>query len=162
MKSTGEVLGIDNCYEKALIKAFMASGYDFPQKGDVVVSIKEKNREECIPALQKLQELGFVLKMDKNDKDYFSEKGISADYIDKNNIQNIISEIKSGNIKLIFNVPEKEGTQNSPDFQLRALTGLYKIPCFTCLDTIREYLKAMEYKRKFPVLDYKTIEEYMK
>ncbi len=32
MKSTGEVLGIDNVYEKALVKAFEGAGYSFPEQ----------------------------------------------------------------------------------------------------------------------------------
>lgn len=160
MKSTGEVLGIDNSYERALIKAFCEAGFDFPQKGSVIVSVRKNNLEESIPVIKKLQELDFNLLMTKNNKQFYNEHNIQSEIIDTNDIDKIIADIKSDKIKLVLNIPEKDG-KNSPNFKLRALTGLYKIPCFTCTDTIREYLTAMEYLRKNQNLNYKMISEYM-
>ena len=162
MKSTGEVLGIDNCYEKALIKAFMAAGTTFPKNGEVLVSIREKDLKESLDVVKKLQELGFTITVSDDNKKYYEENGINVKLIDKTDLKAVASKIKSGEIKLLYNLPEKDGNPSAPDFKLRELTAIYKLPCFTCTDTIKEYLKALEYKRKNPALDYKTIEEYMK
>lgn len=162
MKSTGEVLGIDNCYEKALIKAFIASGTPFVEKGKVFVSIREKDLEESVSVIRKLQSLGFSIMTGKCNLKYYTEKGMNVEFADKSDIEKIEQKIKSGEIKMIYNLPEKDGNLNAPDFKLRKLSVIYKIPCFTCTDTIREYLRAWEYKLINPDLDYKTIEEYMK
>ncbi len=162
MKSTGEVLGIDNCYEKALIKAFMGAGTDFVDTGKVLVSIREKNLEESLSVLKTMQNSGFKIVCDNDNLEYFCSNGIKAEHFDKTDLKNIVSEIKSGELKLIYNLPEKDGKLTAPDFKLRELSSRFKIPCFTCTDTIKEYLRAWEYKRQNPVLDYKTIEEYMK
>lgn len=162
MKSTGEVLGIDNCYEKALMKAFLASGTPFVEKGKVLVSIRKKDLEENIPIIRKLKTLGFTVITGECNKKFFEKSGINVDLIDKSNYEEIAHQIKSGEIKMIFNLPEKDGNTNAPDFKLRKLSVMYKIPCFTCSDTIREYLKAWEYRLSNPNTDYKTIEEYMK
>ncbi|MDO5305886.1 MAG: carbamoyl-phosphate synthase large subunit, partial [bacterium] len=162
MKSTGEVLGIDNCYEKALIKAFLASGTPFVEKGKVLVSIRKKDLEENIPIIQKLQSLGFTVIAGECNRQFFEKSGINVELINKSNSEEIARQIKSGEIKMVFNLPEKDGNTNAPDFKLRKLSVTYKIPCFTCSDTIREYLKAWEYRLSNPELDYKTIEEYMK
>ena len=161
MKSTGEVLGIDNCYEKALIKAFMAAGTKFVEKGKILVSIRDKDLEEAAAILKKIQSLGFEIICDNDNLEYFKSQGIQVEYTDKTDLKNIVSEIKNGSLKIIYNLPEKDGNPNTPDFKLRAASAIYKIPCFTCTDTIREYLKAWEYKQNNPILDYKTIEEYM-
>lgn len=161
MKSTGEVLGIDNCYEKALIKAFMAAGTDFVDKGEVLVSIREKEKKATLPIINKLAELGFTIITSENDKNFYEQNNIKVKIIDKSDLKNIVKKIKNNELKIIFNLPEKDGRPDAPDFKLRALSAGYKIPCFTCADTIREYLKAWEYKQQNPVLEYKTIEEYM-
>lgn len=161
MKSTGEVLGIDNCYEKALIKAFMAAGTNFVERGNILVSIREKDLKESVPILLKMQELGFRISAPKNNKNYFNKQGLNVDKIDKTNLDELAIKIKKGEIKIIFNLPEKDGNPNSPDFAIRKLSAIYRIPCFTCTDTMKEYLRAWEYKQQNPVLDYKTIEEYM-
>lgn len=161
MKSTGEVLGIDNCYEKALIKAFMAAGMPFVEKGKVIVSARSKDLAEIIPIVGKIQSLGFDIVAPESNKKFFEKAGINVELIDKANISEIARKIKSGEIKMILNLPEKDGNKNAPDFKLRALAARLKTPCFTSQDTISAYLTAWEYKRKNPVLDYKTIDEYM-
>ena len=161
MKSTGEVLGIDNCYEKALIKAFMAVGTDFPEKGGVLVSVRKKDLEESLSVVRQLTELGFDILVSEKNYKFYADNGINAKVADTNNLKDIASKVKSGEIKILYNLPEKDGSPSTPEFKLRELTAVYKIPCFTCTDTIKEYLTAMKYKRQNPVLDYKTIEEYM-
>ena len=161
MKSTGEVLGIDNCYEKALIKAFMAAGTTFPEKGNVLVSVRNKDLEESLSIVKQFTELGFDILVSEKNYKFYADNGITAEVADTNNLKDISSKIKSGEIKILYNLPEKDGNPSAPEFKLRELTAIYKIPCFTCTDTVREYLTAMKYKRQNPVLDYKTIEEYM-
>ena len=161
MKSTGEVLGIDNCYEKALIKAFMAAGIDFVEKGNVLVSIREKELENSLSTIKKLESLGFNIISSEDNKDFYTSKNIKVEPIDKTDIKGLIEQIKTGKLKMIFNLPQKDGNKNTPDFKLRELASRYKIPCFTCSDTIVEYLKAWEYKQQNPILDYKTIDEYI-
>lgn len=162
MKSTGEVLGIDNCYEKALIKAFMASGTPFVEKGKVLVSIRKKDLKESVAIVKRMQDLGFAVVAGECNKKYFEEEGLNVELVDKSDIETISQKIKTGEIKMIYNLPEKDGNVNAPDFKLRKLSVTYNIPCFTCTDTIREYLKAWEYKQNNEITDYKTIDEYMK
>ena len=161
MKSTGEVLGIDNCYEKALIKAFMAAGTVFPDNGGVLVSVRKKDTEESLSVVKQFAELGFDIFVSEKNYKFYTDNGINVKVADTNNLKDVASKIKSGEIKILYNLPEKDGSPSAPEFKLRELTAVYKIPCFTCTDTVREYLTAMKYKRQNPVLDYKTIEEYM-
>ena len=73
MKSTGEVLGIDNCYEKALIKAFMAAGMPFVEKGKVIVSARSKDLAEITPIVGKIQSLGFDIVAPESNKKCFEK-----------------------------------------------------------------------------------------
>lgn len=161
MKSTGEVLGIDNCYEKALIKAFMASGTAFVERGKILVSVRQKDLEDTIDIVKTLADLGFEICVPEYNKDFYQAKGVEVKIVDKSDVGKIAAEIKSGELKMIFNLPEKDGNPNAPDFKLRALSARFKIPCFTSQDTIRAYLSAWQYRQQNPILDYKTIEEYM-
>ena len=161
MKSTGEVLGIDNCYEKALIKAFISSGVKFADKGNVLILAARKNVEKTIPVAEKLRELGFEIITTEEFAEFYLSKGIKAQIIDIKDTKQIISKIKSGELKILFNLPEKIGNTKTQDFKIRALSPRFNIPCFTTAETFTEYLKAWEYKQQNPILDYKTIFEYM-
>lgn len=161
MKSTGEVLGIDNCYEKALIKAFTASGINFAEKGKVLILASQKNLEKTIQVAEKLQSLGFEILTAKETADFYSSKGIKAQTTDITDTKALISKIKNGELKIIFNLPEKIGNIKSQDFKIRALSPAFNIPCFTSAETFTEYLRAWEYKQSNPIIEYKTISEYM-
>ncbi|MBQ2644250.1 carbamoyl-phosphate synthase (glutamine-hydrolyzing) large subunit [bacterium] len=160
MKSTGEVLGIDNFYEKALTKAFISAGFNFPDKGNILISVNEKYKIETISIIQRLQKLGFDIEMYKDNSRYYENLNIKI--INNKDINNIISEIKSGKLKMIFNIPEVNEKTDSFDYKIRKLIGLYPIPCFTCIDTISAYINALEFVRTNNKLDYKTIDEYIK
>ena len=161
MKSTGEVLGIDSCYEKALIKAFISAGADFPKKLKVLMVTPEKYIEKTVPIAEKLSSLGIETVTSTENAKFYSSKGINVRKIDINNIPQIISEIKSGELNIIFNIPQKIGNTKTREFKIRALSSQFNIPCFTSAETFTEYLRAWEYKQNNPILDYKTISEYM-
>lgn len=161
MKSTGEVLGIDNCYEKALIKAFMAAGTRFVDKGKIIALIKKEDFSKNLPVLKKLEDLGFTFLTSIENEECFDKENIKVEVFDKADLKMIAAKMKSSEIKLVFNIPDKDSGLNSLDFEVRKLSTVYGLPCFTCVDTIKEYLKAWEYKQQNPVLDYKTINEYM-
>jgi carbamoyl-phosphate synthase large subunit len=163
MKSTGEVLGIDSCYEMALIKAFIASNIPFVDKGKVLISLRNMDIDESFSLVKILYELGFeIVTSSPKNKTYFDEHKLASSLVDCNSFDKIISEIKSGKIKFIFDLPDKEGCVESFDFKIRSLSSTYKIPCFTCSDTLKEYIRAWKYFQQNPYIDYKTIEEYMK
>lgn len=161
MKSTGEVLGIDSCYEKALIKAFLGSGINFADKGEVLVSLNKKDLLESINLIKKIQELGFSISATEGNAEFFTKNNIKINLIHKQDLDLIREKIKNKEIKFILNTPTKDGNPQKAGFKIRALSTQYNIPCFTCLDTFDIYLKALEYFKRTNTLDYKTINEYV-
>lgn len=161
MKSTGEVLGIDNTYEKALIKAFMASGTKFADKGKVLVMIKQKELPKSLKVVKDLKEKGFEVFVSAENYKFYTDEQIEVSKFDKNNLNETEEKIKNGEIKIIYNVPEKEGNTKTSDYKIRLLSVKYRIPCFTSTDTISAYMTALENKDKIKELEYKTIEEYI-
>ena len=62
MKSTGEVLGVDYSYKKALLKAFIAGGYKFGQrKQRVLVSLNDHYKKPALKIVKKLYSQGFFI-----------------------------------------------------------------------------------------------------
>ncbi len=161
MKSTGEVLGLDTCYEKALIKAFIAAGVEFVPQGDVLAIFKNSDLEESIEYILRLKSLGFNILTSKNNAEFYTGKGISVDVIDKFDIKSIHTKTKNKEIKFIVNTPTVGGSQNRSGYKIRALATQYRTPCFTCLDTLNAYLTAWKYYKKNPSVEHKTIDEYL-
>ena len=61
MKSTGEVMGIDTDFDIAFAKALLGAGMILPQGGTAFVSVKDADKDNILPAVEKLVELGFTI-----------------------------------------------------------------------------------------------------
>ena len=61
MKSTGEVLGVEYTFEKALYKAFLASGFKVPTDGAILATIADRDKSEAVKLLKNFWNLGFAL-----------------------------------------------------------------------------------------------------
>ncbi|MCT4543133.1 MAG: carbamoyl-phosphate synthase (glutamine-hydrolyzing) large subunit [Vallitalea sp.] len=160
MKSTGEVLGIDSDYNKALYKAFVGAGYKFYDKGKVLVSINDVSKEEALEEIRKIEEIGFSIIATQGTNEYLKRNGINSQEIN-NDIQVVHDIMKKGEIVMLFNIPTKGKDVNRDGFKLRTFAEHLSIPCFTCVDTIKEYLKVAKFIKKENKLDYETIDYYI-
>src|SRR5690606_12748667 len=59
MKSTGEVLGIDLDYPKALYKAIVATGAVLPMSGRILATLADKDKGEALEILEGFHRLGY-------------------------------------------------------------------------------------------------------
>ncbi|MFM9598113.1 hypothetical protein ACKI1O_53620, partial [Streptomyces scabiei] len=49
MKSTGEVMGSDHTFAKALYKAFAGAKMQLPENGNVLLTIEDRDNEKILP-----------------------------------------------------------------------------------------------------------------
>lgn len=61
MKSTGEVLGVAKDFTDAIVKAFIASGVSIPKQGNILITVRDKDKEEVLPLARKLYNRGFKI-----------------------------------------------------------------------------------------------------
>ncbi len=173
MKSTGEVLGVDNVFEKALIKGFMAAGYKFPvnindRKGkDVLLSLTNHHKPLCLDIAKTINELGYRIVATTGTHNFLEENGIVSKEIEYFDLERIQRNMKSRDLSFIINTPSTDanaarvGSENR-GFLLRTISEMYCTPCFTSLDTARAYLRALNYYIKNPELKYDSIDKYRK
>ncbi|MDD3237473.1 MAG: carbamoyl-phosphate synthase (glutamine-hydrolyzing) large subunit [Candidatus Gastranaerophilales bacterium] len=166
MKSTGEVLGIDTTYEKALIKGFLAAGYEMSNKrGNVLISINDHFKKDCIDVAQTLTEMGYTLIATTGTHNFLSQYGIDSKEIENFDIEKIQRNMKNKELSFIINAPT---TNNDPKrygsqdrgFLIRTIAEMYSTPCFTALDTARAYLEALKFFNQNETLTYNSIEIY--
>lgn len=160
MKSTGEVLGIDDQYEKALLKAFLGAGFSFPKSGNILASVDDKNKEESIEILQGFSALGFGIYATEGTAKHCINNKIDVTVINKSEIETVHSKMKSGDISIVLNTATLGKDKNKMGFQIRSASHQYKTPCFTSLDTFKAYLLAMRTLNSTQGLTYETINHY--
>jgi len=134
MKSTGEVMGIDQTFAVAFAKSQIGGGSRLPRKGTVFVSVKDSDKPRVMEAVRILVELGFRVIATSGTQRYFAERGIPASKINKvlEGRPHIVDAIKNGEVQLVFNTTEG-ATALADSRSLRRAALLHKVPYYTTL-----------------------------
>lgn len=146
MKSTGEVMGKDKVFEKALHKAFVAAGVIIPESGTILATINDKDKEEAVEIFKRFYQVGF---------DFIATSG-TAKVLQAANIpvrtvarigeaeNDLTTDIRSGKVALIVNTISKGKNVESDGFKMRRLAVERGLLCLTSLDTTEALLKTIE------------------
>ncbi len=153
MKSTGEVLGVAKNFSDAIVKAFIATGINIPKTGNVLITVRDKDKEEMLPLAKKLYNKGFKIYATKGTGALLKNNGIDVKIVEKiwEGAESIPNLLQLGKINFIINTPTRGKESNRDGFKIRRLATESKIPCFTSLDTANALYDAIE--------DTKTEEE---
>jgi carbamoyl-phosphate synthase large subunit len=132
MRSTGEVMGIDETFPVAYAKSQMAAGASLPLKGTVYFSVRDGDKKAVIPTARKLQSAGFNLLCTSGTWQVFEQAGIACQRINKipEGRPNIIDAIKNRQVDLLINTPTTKGP-NTDEGRIRAAAVLHKVPIIT-------------------------------
>jgi len=147
MKSTGEVMGSDVSLEKALYKAFSASGYTLSDHGNVLFTIDDSNKEEAIQLAKRLSQIGYKLFATKGTSQLFESYGLRTIVVSKINEQNshnLIEMIETNQFNMVINTMGQDKDKNSDGFIIRHKAIEYGIALFTSLDTASAIIKVLE------------------
>lgn len=146
MKSTGEVLGISKSFSEAILKAFIASGVNISYKGNILITVRDKDKIEMLPIAKNLDSLGFTIYATAGTAKFLNDNGVEAIAVQKiwEGEDSIIKLIESGKLSFIINTPTKGKNASRDGFKIRRLAVESKIPCFTALDTVSALYEAIE------------------
>ncbi|MGB9797099.1 MAG: carbamoyl-phosphate synthase large subunit, partial [bacterium] len=146
MKSTGEIMGIDRDFGKALYKAMVAAGVGVPREGKIMATIADGDKEEALPLIRGFYERGFFIYATEGTAKFLRNHGIKAEMVRKiaEGSPNAIDLIKRGEIKLVLNTMSKDGKVERDGAKIRRAAVEHEVPCLTSLDTARALLLAME------------------
>jgi carbamoyl-phosphate synthase large subunit len=151
MKATGEVMGIAESFGLAFFKAQEAVGTRLPEKGNVLLTVADKNKAELLPIAEKLIRIeGFKIFATKNTHIFLKENGIESMPINKlhEGRPNIADAIKNRQINLIINTPiGREGKHD--DSYIRMMAIQYKIPYITTMAAARASVEGIESFKKY-------------
>jgi carbamoyl-phosphate synthase large subunit len=134
MRSTGEVMGIDEEFGRAFIKSQLAAGQRLPKHGTVFVSVKNRDKRAVVLVAQRLEELGFQLVATHGTVKALQRYGVDAKPVKKihEGRPNVLDLIKSGQIQLAINTPSGR-LPRADEIQIRSAAAVLGIPCITTI-----------------------------
>ena len=162
MKSTGEVMGLDETYESAVAKALMASNMMLPEKGAILISIRDEDKADSINLIRELDEMGYSFFATEGTATVINGLGLPVVMVPKRldgSEPNVVDIISNGTVDAVINTTSGDREVMQDGFHIRRAAVDRRIPCFTSLDTARVAVETLATGgTRFNV---KTVQEYM-
>ncbi len=161
MKSTGEVLGIAPTFHEALYKAFIASGFVIPALGNMLITVRDTDKEEVCQIAKDFADYGFGIFATGGTCEYLRGNGVRARKVNKiaEGSPDILDLISGGSVDLVINTPTRGRQHNRDGFKIRRTSVERSVPCMTSLDTAKALLTAIKQKDtgELGIVDISTI-----
>lgn len=144
MKSTGEVLGISQDYNEALLKAFDGGGVSLPKDGKIIVTVRDKDKAEVCEMLKAFKDSQFKFYATPGTRKALLEAGIDAKPVNKltGESPNIMDMLHSGDVSLIINTPTHGRRPDRDGFKLRRIAVESGTSCLTSLDAAKALMES--------------------
>ena len=163
MKSTGECLGIAKTFNEAIYKAFLGAGINLPKYKNMIITVKDEDKEDIVPIAQRFQALGYKIYATRNTAKALNENGVNA--IRTNKIEqpspNLMDLILGHKIDLVIDTPS-QGVEHSKDgFVIRRNAIETGVNVLTSLDTATALVTSLENTdvKKLTLIDIATIDK---
>ncbi|MCT7712515.1 MAG: carbamoyl-phosphate synthase large subunit, partial [Lactobacillus crispatus] len=149
MKSTGEVMGSDHTFAKALYKAFAGAKMQLPENGNVLLTIEDRDKEKILPIAKRFARIGYRIFATKGTADFLRSHNLHVDPVtkvheDEDAKDNILNELRNGKIDLVINTMGHDIEKNSDGFIIRQVAIGQNVPLITALDTADALLTSLE------------------
>ncbi len=160
MRSTGEVMGIDEDFGLAFAKSQLAAGQVLPLEGGVLFSVKDGDKAQTAALARGFLEEGFKLFATQGTAAYLKGQGLPVTEVHKvrEGRPNIIDRIKNREIALVINTPEGRYTPGD-SYSIRRAALEYNLPYTTTLPAARATLDAIKALKRGK-LEVKSLQEY--
>lgn len=144
MKSTGEVLGISQDYNEALLKAFDGGGVSLPKDGKIIVTVRDKDKAEICEMLKEFKDSEFKFYATPGTRKVLMEAGIDAKPVNKlsGESPNILDMMNAGDVSLIINTPTHGRIPDRDGFKLRRIAVESGTSCLTSLDAAKAIMQS--------------------
>ncbi|MGK5556769.1 carbamoyl-phosphate synthase large subunit [Actinomadura kijaniata] len=154
MRSTGEVMGIDEVFGTAYAKSQQAAYGSLPTKGRVFVSVANRDKRHMIFPVKRLADLGFEILATEGTAEVLRRNGVRAKIVRKhsegpgpNGEPTIVRRVLDGEVDLIVNTPFGSPGQSGPrldGYEIRTAAVLRGVPCVTTVQGLAAAVQGIE------------------
>ncbi|MBS1560312.1 MAG: carbamoyl-phosphate synthase large subunit [Bacteroidetes bacterium] len=135
MRSTGEVMGMDSSFGRAIVKSHISSGNTLPTTGNVFISLSSHDKSpRALEIARGYADLGFSIYATRGTAQFLQEHGMDVTLALKHyeGRPSIVDQIASGEVQIVINTPLGE-TARHDEFIMGQTAMKYKVPFFTTL-----------------------------
>jgi carbamoyl-phosphate synthase large subunit len=147
MKSTGEVMGLDDSFGKAYYKAMMAAGNELPLKGSVFMSVRDEDKDEIVKVAKRFVEYGFEIYATLGTARHLKGHGIDATSVHKieeKKTPTAIGLMRESKIGLMINTPTESSGARRDGHMMRRVAIDLGVPFLTTVQAAKAAVLAIE------------------
>ena len=154
MRSTGEVMGIDEHFGPAFAKTQMGALWGLPNSGRIFVSVANRDKRAMVFPIKRLADLGFELLATTGTAQVLRRNGIPATLVRKhsegagpNGEPTIVEEILAGTVDMVVNTPGN-GDARRDGYAIRTATTSMDRPIITTVQQLGAAVQGIEAQRE--------------
>ncbi|BDG61303.1 carbamoyl-phosphate synthase large subunit [Caldinitratiruptor microaerophilus] len=162
MKSTGEVMGSDLDFPRALYKALLAAGLQVPRRGTVLFTVADKDKPEAMAIAADFAALGFRLLATAGTAAALAACKIPVERVNKvsEGAPNIPDLIRQGAVDLVVNTLSRGREVDRDGFLIRRAAVESGVPVLTSLDTARAVVQVLSALREGDEITVEALQDW--
>ena len=146
MKSTGEVMGVDRDFSKALSKALLAANLNLETGMGILLSIADQHKAEAVALVRELDRAGCRLYATEGTAAMIEAMGLPVTMTTKKLSEghpNVVDIIEDGSVGAVVNTVTEVSSVLRDGYYIRRTAEERQVPCFTSLDTARAAVESL-------------------
>lgn len=137
MKSTGEVMGVADTFDEALLKGFIASGMRIKRTGGVLISVADTDKQACVPLTDAFLQQDFKIYATSNTAKLLNMNHMAANAVRKihEGEPNTLTLILKNRLSYLVSTAQSGPKPNEDDVRIRRTALLRRIPVLPSVET---------------------------
>jgi len=148
MRSTGEVMGVGRSFGEAMLKSQLGAGSRLPDKGTVVISVKNGDKDRAVKVASELVDLGYQIAATKGTAAAIAAAGISVMVVNKvkDGRPHIADKVKAGEIQLVYTTVDETRTAIADSRHIRTAAIANRVTYYTTMAGCEAATEALKHQ----------------
>ena len=154
MRSTGEVMGVGRSFGEAMLKSQLGAGSRLPEKGTVVITVKNSDKARAVKVAGDLVDLGFNVVATKGTAAAIAAAGIAVRVVNKvkDGRPHIADMVKAGEIQLVYTTVDETRTAIADSRYIRTASLANRITYYTTMAGAEAATEALKHQEDLEVI----------
>jgi carbamoyl-phosphate synthase large subunit len=148
MRSTGEVMGVGRSFGEAMLKSQLGAGSRLPDKGTVVISVKNGDKDRAVKVASELVDLGYQIAATKGTAAAIASAGIAVTVVNKvkDGRPHIADKVKAGEVQLVYTTVDETRTAIADSRHIRTAAIANRVTYYTTMAGCEAATEALKHQ----------------
>jgi len=159
MRSTGEVMGVGETFGEAMLKSQLGAGSRLPDRGTVVITVKDGDKDRAVKVASDLHDLGFNIVATRGTAAAIAATGVPVKTVNKvkDGRPHIADMVKAGEIQLVFTTVDETRTAIADSRYIRTAALANRVTYYTTMAGCEAVTEALKHDDDLTVLSLQEL-----